>query len=68
MFGMKKATFYRHKKAGTLPRAIEAIAGATIRVDSIDPLISLPRMSLAKFGITAIRVMRGTDVIRGWDA
>ena len=46
------------------PRPIEVTAIAPIRASSID----ITGIDLAKFGIIAIRVMRGTDVIRRWDA
>jgi ribosomal protein L13E len=47
--GISRATYYRRKATGTLPR----------HLDGID---------FAKFGITAITLMRGTDVLRRWTA
>jgi hypothetical protein len=57
LLGMKRSTYFLHKKAGTLPRPIEKLA--VIDLDGID---------FKKFGITAVRVQRGNDVISAWSA
>jgi hypothetical protein len=59
--GMKRSTYFRRKKAGTLPSPVEM---PTIRSDALD----LTGIDLAKFGITAIRVMSNNRVVRQWHA
>jgi hypothetical protein len=59
---MSRAKYYRlglHKRASPAPMPNGETGPCKVSHDGID---------LAKFGITAIRVMRGTDVVRAWNA
>jgi hypothetical protein len=61
---MSRATYYRRKATGTLPRPTVRSACAMSRADAID----LDAIDFAKFGITSVKVMRGTDVVCAWAA
>jgi hypothetical protein len=58
--GISRRTYYRHKAAGTLLRMPAAI----IRASAID----LDTIDFSTFGIVAIRVMRGTEIMQEWNA
>ncbi|OAF14562.1 hypothetical protein AXW67_17590 [Bradyrhizobium neotropicale] len=59
---MSRVTYYRRKAAGTLPRPTERPACAMSRADAID----LDAIDFAKFGMTSVKMMRGTDVECAW--
>jgi hypothetical protein len=61
VLGISRANYFRRKAAGTLPTIRTPIA--IIRANTLDLDDGI---DFRKFGITAIRVMSGTDVLRAW--